>query len=120
MTGLQKQKIELFSETLPLAFTNQAEQQVLRLDRDAPELAGFVAREEENPTRPFCIAFEHPRASPPGWQSCPHWPSLVAGRNLLFIIRNTTVEPTRQFHPSGWIEGGSEGDRPQIRSARTP
>ena len=53
----------------PLAFTDQAEQEVLRLDRDAPELAGFVAREEEDPPRPFCVAFEHPRASLPGWRT---------------------------------------------------
>ena len=45
----------------PLAFADQAQQEVLRLDGDAPELAGLVAREEENPTCPFCVAFEHPR-----------------------------------------------------------
>ena len=62
----------------PLAFTDQAEQEVLRLDRDAPQLAGFVAREEKNPARPFCIAFEHPRASLPRRHPCRHWPSPVA------------------------------------------
>ena len=44
----------------PLAFANQAEQQVLGLNRDAAELAGLVAGEEENPPRPFGVPFEHP------------------------------------------------------------
>ena len=44
----------------PLAFANQAEEQVLGLNGDAAELAGLIAREEEDPSRPFCIAFEHP------------------------------------------------------------
>src|SRR5262245_24295172 len=33
---------------------------MLGLDRDAAELAGLITGEEENPSRPFCIAFEHP------------------------------------------------------------
>jgi hypothetical protein len=45
-------------QTLP--FSNQAEQEVLGLDRDASELACFVSREEEDTSRPFRIAFEHP------------------------------------------------------------
>ena len=44
----------------PLAFPDQAEQQVLRLNRDAPELTGLISREEEDTSRPFRIAFEHP------------------------------------------------------------
>ena len=43
-----------------LAFANQAEQQVLGLDRNAAELAGFVAGEEENSSGPFGVPFEHP------------------------------------------------------------
>ena len=43
-----------------LALANQTEQQVLGLDRDAPELAGLVAGEEENPPCPFGVPFEHP------------------------------------------------------------
>ena len=43
-----------------LAFPDQSEQQVLGLDRDAPELTGLVPREEEDTSRPFRIAFEHP------------------------------------------------------------
>src|SRR5262245_18096118 len=33
---------------------------MLGLDRNAAELAGLITGEEENPSRPFCIAFEHP------------------------------------------------------------
>ena len=44
-----------------LAFTDEPQQEMLRLNRDAPELAGFISREEENPSRPFRVAFEHPR-----------------------------------------------------------
>ena len=44
----------------PFAFANQAEQEVLGLNRDAAELAGLIAGEEENPSRPFRVAFEHP------------------------------------------------------------
>ena len=43
-----------------LALADQAQQQVLGLDRDAPELAGLVAGEEEHPPRPFGVPFEHP------------------------------------------------------------
>ena len=43
-----------------LAFPYEPEQQVLGLNRDAAELAGLVAREEENPARAFRVAFEHP------------------------------------------------------------
>ena len=44
----------------PLSFADQAEQEVLGLNRDAAELAGLIAREEEHPSRPFCVPFEHP------------------------------------------------------------
>ena len=44
----------------PLAFANQAEQEVLGLDRDAAELTGLVAGEEENSPGPFGVPFEHP------------------------------------------------------------
>ena len=44
----------------PLALANQAKEQVLGLDGNAAELAGLIAGEEENPSRPFRIAFEHP------------------------------------------------------------
>ena len=44
----------------PLALANQAEEQMLGLNRDAAELAGLIAGEEENPSRPFRVAFEHP------------------------------------------------------------
>ncbi len=44
----------------PFAFANQTEQQVLGLDRDGPELAGLVSGEEQNATRSFSVAFEHP------------------------------------------------------------
>src|SRR5262245_62033996 len=33
---------------------------MLGLDRDAAELAGLITGEEQNPSRPFCVAFEHP------------------------------------------------------------
>ena len=44
----------------PLAFADQAEEQMLGLDRNAAELAGLISGEEENPSRPFRVAFEHP------------------------------------------------------------
>ena len=44
----------------PLAFANQPEKEVLGLNGDAAELAGLIAGEEENPSRPFRVAFEHP------------------------------------------------------------
>ncbi len=44
----------------PLAFANQAKEKMLGLYRDAAELAGLITGEEENPSRPFRIAFEHP------------------------------------------------------------
>ena len=43
----------------PLAFPDQPQQQVLRLDRDAPELARLVAREEQDPACPLGVALEH-------------------------------------------------------------
>ena len=43
----------------PLALANQAEQQVLGFDRDAAELARFVAGEEQHAARSFRVAFEH-------------------------------------------------------------
>src|SRR5437868_4636838 len=43
-----------------LALANQAEEQVLGLDRNATQLASFVAGEEENSSGPFGIPFEHP------------------------------------------------------------
>ena len=42
------------------AFTNQPEQQVLGLNRDRAELARLVSGEEQNATRSFSVAFEHP------------------------------------------------------------
>ena len=44
----------------PLALADQSQQQVLGLDRNAAELARFVAREEEHAPRSFRVAFEHP------------------------------------------------------------
>src|SRR6266540_1248657 len=45
-----------------LAFANEAEEQMLRLDRDASKLASFVAGEEEDPPRSLCVPLEHPAA----------------------------------------------------------
>ena len=44
----------------PLALADQSQQEVLGLNGDAAELAGFVAREEEHAPRSFRVAFEHP------------------------------------------------------------
>ena len=44
----------------PFAFADQPEQQVLGLNRDRAKLAGFVSGEEQNATRSFSVAFEHP------------------------------------------------------------
>src|SRR5215510_6080283 len=44
----------------PLAFTNQAEEQVLGLNRRATELRGFIAGEKKNAPRSFRISFKHP------------------------------------------------------------
>ena len=45
-----------------LAFTDQPEQQVLGLNRDAAELTRLVAGEEQNPPRSFRVPLEHPAA----------------------------------------------------------
>ena len=45
-----------------LSFSDQAEEQVLRLNRDAPELARFVAGKKQHPPRSFRIPLEHPAA----------------------------------------------------------
>ena len=45
-----------------LPFSDQAEKQVLRLDRDAPELARFVAGKKQYPPRSFRVPLEHPAA----------------------------------------------------------
>ena len=44
------------------SFADQAKKQVLGLDRDASELACFVAGEEEHPPRSFGVPLEHPAA----------------------------------------------------------
>ena len=44
----------------PFTFANEAEKQVLGLNRDAAELARFVAGEEEDSSCPFGVPFEHP------------------------------------------------------------
>ena len=46
----------------PFPFADQSEEQVLRLDRDAPELARFVAGEEQHPPGSFRVPLEHPAA----------------------------------------------------------
>ena len=43
-----------------LAFADQAEQEMLGLNRNATQLAGFVAGEEKDSSGPFGIPFEHP------------------------------------------------------------
>ena len=43
----------------PLAFSNQAQEQVLGLNGIAAELAGLVTGEEEYATGSFGIPFEH-------------------------------------------------------------
>ncbi len=43
----------------PFAFADQPEKKVLGFNGYAAELAGLIAREEEDPSRPFCVAFEH-------------------------------------------------------------
>src|SRR5712692_8706370 len=44
----------------PFALSNQSEEQVLSLDGNATELAGLITGEEEHPSRPFGVPFEHP------------------------------------------------------------
>jgi hypothetical protein len=44
----------------PFTLADQAEEEVLGLNRDASELAGLISGKEENPSRPFRVAFEHP------------------------------------------------------------
>ena len=43
----------------PLALADQAQQQVLGLDRDTAQLAGLIPGEEEDAPRSFCIPLEH-------------------------------------------------------------
>src|SRR5438067_3485981 len=40
-------------------FTQQAKQQMLRLDKWRAKLAGFIAREKHNAPRLLCISLEH-------------------------------------------------------------
>jgi len=47
-----------------LALADEAQQEVLGLDRVAPELAGLVAGEENDPPRPLGIPFEHRLGDP--------------------------------------------------------
>src|SRR5262249_49017053 len=42
------------------AFANQSEQEVLGFNRNAAQLAGFIAGEEEYASSPFGVPFEHP------------------------------------------------------------
>jgi hypothetical protein len=56
--GQMRAREDAAGQSLP--FANQSEKQVLGLDGDAAELAGLVSGKEENPSRPFRIAFEHP------------------------------------------------------------
>ena len=44
----------------PFALANQAQKEMLGLNRDAAELTGLVAGEEENSPGPFGVPFEHP------------------------------------------------------------
>jgi hypothetical protein len=43
----------------PLALPDQAQEEVLGLDGVAPELAGFVASEEDDAPGPLRVALEH-------------------------------------------------------------
>ena len=56
----------------PLAFPDQAEEKVLRLDGNAAELAGFVSSEEKDSTGPFGVAFEHPAYLGESRRGCGH------------------------------------------------
>ena len=49
----------------PLALADEAEEEVLRLDRVAAQLAGFVAGEEDHPTGTLRITFKHLASGPP-------------------------------------------------------
>src|SRR5262249_4141397 len=49
----------------PLALPDEAQEQMLGLDGIGPELAGFVAGEEDHPPRPLRVAFEHRPREPP-------------------------------------------------------
>ena len=44
----------------------ETEQQMLGFNRDASELAGFVACEKQDPPRAFAVAFEHNVGPPEG------------------------------------------------------
>jgi hypothetical protein len=61
----------------PLPLANQAEEQVLGLNRDAPELARFVAGEKEHPPCSFGVAFEHPTPKPPCGSIIRHFPAIL-------------------------------------------
>ena len=43
-----------------LPFSNQPQEEMLGLNRNAPELAGFVTGEEKYSSCPFGVPFEHP------------------------------------------------------------
>jgi hypothetical protein len=73
----------------PFPFPDQAKKEVLGLDRDAAELAGLITGEEQNPSRPFRIAFEHPAClglEVGGENYWPIPPALQAGRAVVAAV----------------------------------
>jgi hypothetical protein len=44
----------------PLSFTNEAEEEVLGLNRNTAKLGGLIAGEKEHAPRSFRVTFEHP------------------------------------------------------------
>ena len=88
------------------AFANQAEQQVLGLDRDAAQLAGFVPGEEKDSSSPFGVPFEHP-----GYLRENSWCWGLGDDD--HIIRHL-----KGFSPPIWTRGGPRRSLPPVSGAR--
>src|SRR5262249_41029930 len=58
----------------PFALADESEEQVLGLNRDASQLAGLVASEEEDAPGPFRVPFEHPDYLRESRSCCGHNP----------------------------------------------
>src|SRR5437867_2055611 len=74
-----------------LIFANQPQKQVLGFDGRAPELAGFVAGEEYNPSCSLSISFEHSLLIL-SWSRHPRRLHLVT-----VVPQRTLTQPARRF-----------------------
>src|SRR5688500_12486208 len=111
-----------------LALTDQSKQQVLGLNRDASELARFVAGKKQHPPGSFGITLEHP--PPPCWlrrdRSPPPLLSTLYGQTSRLHVCNSAK--SRKNSHFGVLDSPAGGHRSchllstvdQDRTARKP